>query len=56
MIKLLRHGALSYRECVVITGWPESEVKNTLSQLRYMKRIKRTQGYNKRYFIGQVPA
>lgn len=51
MIKLLRHGALTFRECLAITGWPCAEVRNTLSDLRRAKRVKHNGDWNGQYYL-----
>lgn len=56
MIKLLRHGALTFRECADITGWPRDEVRNTLSHLRHVKRVKHDGGWNGQYYVACRPS
>lgn len=52
MIKLLRHGALTFRECVEITGWPHHVVQGTLRYLRNVGRIKHDGNWNGQYYLG----
>lgn len=51
MVKLLKHGALTFKECVNITGWPVVEVRQTLGHLRQTKRIKHDGDWNGQYYL-----
>jgi sugar-specific transcriptional regulator TrmB len=51
MIKLLRHGALTFRECVVITGWRQDRVRQTLRRLKEVGRVKSVKGWPRRYSL-----
>ena len=51
LLKLLEHGALSVRECDVITGWPRKVVRQTLQHLRAEGLIQHSGEWYGMYFL-----
>jgi predicted transcriptional regulator len=52
MIKLLRHGALTRRECIEITGWSRNVLRRVLDHLYQSGRIKHEGFRGGRYYLG----